>query len=60
MRSLETQYVRRAYDGKYEKVVKVMDEENKYSYKTDSGGGVTLVPTKWVTVDVLDGKPRLA
>lgn len=54
MKILETQHKRRAYDGKYEKIVKIVDEENKYSYKTESGSVVSLVPTKWITVDVYD------
>lgn len=60
MKILETQYNKRVYDGKIEKIAKIVDEENKYSYKTESGSIVSLVPTKWITVDVLDNMPEKA
>lgn len=54
MTVLETQFKQRAYDGKWERVIKVMDFENKYDYKTESGTKVSLIPEKWVTVGVYD------
>jgi len=36
MNILETQFVQRAYDGKWEKLAKVMDYDNKYVYKSES------------------------
>lgn len=54
MNILETQFVQRAYDGKWEKLVKVMDYDNKYVYKTESGNRMTYVPEKWMTVGVFD------
>lgn len=54
MNVLETQFIQRAYDNKWEKVVKVMDYDNKYVYKTESGNRMTYVPEKWVTVGVFD------
>jgi hypothetical protein len=51
---LEIQFVQRAYDGKWEKVVKVMDHENAYTYKEESGVLTTLTPEKWLTVAVYD------
>ena len=49
---LETQLVQRAYDGYYEKIVKVMDHDNSYSFKNEAGVQTTLTPTKWVTTAV--------
>jgi hypothetical protein len=46
--------VQRAYDGKWEKLAKVMDYDNKYVYKTESGNRMTYVPEKWMTVGVFD------
>jgi nitrous-oxide reductase len=42
------------YDGKWEKLAKVLDTENTYSYNVDSGNKVRLIPEKWVTVGVYD------
>ena len=49
---LETQLVQRAYDGYYEKIVKVMDYENAYTFVNESGQRVTHTPTKWLTTAV--------
>jgi hypothetical protein len=49
---LETQFVQRAYDGYWEKIVKVMDHENAYTYRNETGTSVTLIPEKWLTVQV--------
>lgn len=49
---LETQFKQRAYDGKWERIAKIIDYENKYTYSTESGSRVTLIPEKWVTVGV--------
>jgi hypothetical protein len=54
MNILETQFVQRAYDGKWEKLAKVMDYDNKYVYKSESGSNLTYIPTKWMTVGVYD------
>lgn len=51
---IETQFRQRAYDGMWEKVVKIMDHENTYSYTTESGYRVTLIPEKWITAGVFD------
>lgn len=52
MQVLETQFVQRAYDGHWEKVVKVMDHENAYEYQDEAGVRVKLIPEKWLTVVV--------
>jgi hypothetical protein len=54
MNILETQFKQREFDGKWEKLAKIMDYDNKYVYKTDSGNRMTYVPEKWMTVGVFD------
>lgn len=51
---LETAFKQRAYDGKWERLAKIVDFDNKYTYQTESGSKVTLVPEKWITVGVYD------
>jgi hypothetical protein len=54
MNILETMFKQRAYDGKWEKLAKVMDYDNKYVYKSESGSNLTYIPTKWMTIGVFD------
>lgn len=54
MNILETAFKQRDYDGKWEKLAKVMDYDNKYVYKSESGSNLTYIPTKWMTVGVFD------
>ena len=54
MNILETAWKQREYDGKWEKLAKVMDYDNKCVYKTESGNRMTYVPEKWMTVGVFD------
>lgn len=49
---LEEQFVQREYDGCWERIVKVIDHENAYTYQNESGVRVTHTPTKWLTVGV--------
>lgn len=49
---LETQLIQRAYDGYWEKVVKIMDRDNAYTYQNESGAKVTLIPEKWQVIAV--------
>jgi len=51
---LEYDFKQRAFDGKWERLGKIQDTENAYSYKTPSGQTVTLTPAKWVTIGVYD------
>lgn len=51
---LETQFKQRAYDGKWERIAKIIDNDNAYSYTTESGSRVTLMGEKWVTLSVYD------
>ena len=54
MNILEVQYKQRAYDGKWERIGRIVDYDNKYTYGTESGSKVTLIPEKWVTLGVYD------
>lgn len=54
MNILETQWKQRDYDGKWEKLAKVMDYDNKYVYKSETGNTLAYIPTKWMTVGVFD------
>ena len=49
---LETQFVQRAYDGHWEKVVRVKDYTNTYRYMNEQGQPDVLIPDKWLTVAV--------
>lgn len=51
---LETDFKQRAFDGKWERIAKIVDYDNRYTYTTDSGSKVTLIPEKWVTLSVYD------
>lgn len=54
MNILETQFKQREFDGKWERIAKIVDYDNKYSYETESSSRVTLIPEKWVTIGVYD------
>lgn len=54
MTILETQFKQRAFDGKWERIGKIVDFESKYTYQTESGSRVTLIPEKWITLGVYD------
>lgn len=51
---LETQLVQRDYDKRWERIVKIMDKENSYTYNNEFGTPVTLIPEKWITTHVYD------
>jgi hypothetical protein len=54
MNILETAFKQRAFDGKWERIVKIMDLDNSYSFVNENGNSTTLIPEKWVTVGVYD------
>ena len=54
MEIIETQLVQRNFDGHWEKIARVMDHENSYTYKNETGTSVTLIPEKWITIAVYD------
>lgn len=51
---LEEQFKQRAFDGKWERIVRTMDYANKYSFTNEVGNKVTYISEKWVTVGVYD------
>jgi len=51
---LDTEFKQRAFDGKWERIIKTMDHDNAYSYTTESGNKVKFILEKWVTVGVYD------
>lgn len=51
---MDVEYKQRAYDGKWELLAQIMDTDNQYTYETDSGGTVFLIPTRWLTLAVYD------
>lgn len=51
---IETQFVQREFDGRWEQIVRIPDPENAYQSMTDGGTVITLVPDKWLTVRVFD------
>lgn len=51
---LESQIVQRDFDKRWERIVKVMDHENSYTFSNENGVPVTLIPEKWITVAVYD------
>jgi hypothetical protein len=54
MEIIETQLVQRSFDGRWEKIAKILDHENSYTYKNETGASVTLTPEKWITIAVYD------
>jgi hypothetical protein len=54
MEILETELVQREYDGRWEKIAKIIDRENEYQYADESGVKMVTTPTRWVTVAVYD------
>lgn len=54
MTVLETAWKQRAYDGKWERIAKIADHENAYSYPNEAGNKVYVVPEKWITIGVYD------
>jgi hypothetical protein len=51
---LETQFKRRAFDNKWERIVKTLDHDNKYTFTNEAGNKVTYIPEKWQVVGVYD------
>ena len=54
MTVLETQIVQRDWDKRWEKIVKIVDHENTYTYFNESGVSVSLIPERWVVTEVYD------
>jgi hypothetical protein len=54
MEILETQLVQRSFDGCWEKIARVMDHDNSYTYRNETGTSVTLIPERWIVTEVYD------
>lgn len=55
---LEVTKSQRKFDGKWETIAKILDHDNAYTYKTDTGQVITLTPEKWITINVTDNEPE--
>lgn len=51
---LAEEFKQRAYDGKWQRWIKIPDEDNAYTYTSESGSRFTLVPETWVVAGVYD------
>lgn len=56
---IESVMQQRAYDGKWQKLSKIKDYDNSYTYTTDTGYKVTYVPEKWITTGIYDMEAAL-
>jgi hypothetical protein len=54
MKIYEEEFKQRAYDGKWERIGKIADDDNAYTFVNEHGSRVTTVPFKWVTLGVYD------
>ena len=54
MKITAEEFKQRAFDGKWERIVKIIDEDNAYSFTNEYGNKAALIPEKWVTVGVYD------
>ena len=51
---LEEEFKQRAFDGKWQRWIKIADEDNAYSCVNEAGNRYTTVPEMWVVADVYD------
>lgn len=54
LKVIKTEYKQRKYDMKWQKLIKIADLENRYSYKDASGNINNITPTKWICAGVFD------
>ncbi len=54
MNIYEEDFKQRAYDGKWERIGKIADLDNSYTFLNEYGSRVTTVPFKWITLGVYD------
>lgn len=54
MTILEEQFRQRAFDGKWERIARIIDHANKYTFTNEAGNEVSYIPEKWITVGVYD------
>lgn len=57
---LEEEFKQRAFDGKWQRWIKIMDFDNAYAYTNEHGSKITLIPEKWVVSDVYDYMMEIA
>lgn len=50
---LDADFRQRAFDGKWERIVKTLDYDNIYEFNTGHSKK-THIPTKWIVTDVYD------
>lgn len=50
----ETELVQREYDKKWERIAKIQDTDNAYTFINESGDVEVLIPEKWITIAVYD------
>ncbi len=51
---LAEEFKQRAFDGKWQRWVKIPDEDNAYSCVNEAGNRYTTMPEMWVVTDVYD------
>lgn len=51
---LAEEFKQRAFDGKWQRWIKIPDVDNAYTCTSETGGRVTYVPEMWVVSDVYD------
>ena len=51
---LAEEFKQRAYDGKWQRWIKIADEENGYTCTSETGSRMTYVPEMWVVAGVYD------
>ena len=51
---LAEEFKQRAFDGKWERIVKIMDLDNTYTFIGENGSRMSHIPTKWITAGVYD------
>jgi len=51
---IRTEWKQREYDGKWQLLGLIMDQENSYTYFSETGAPYTIVPERWITVKVYD------
>lgn len=54
MQYIKTELVQREFDKRWEKIALIRDHENSYSFTNEQGIRTTLIPEKWITVEVFD------
>lgn len=57
---LEEDFKQRAFDGKWQRWIKIMDFDNSYTYTNENGSRITLIPEQWVVAGVYDYMMEIA